>query len=73
MKIPHNTFCVLPWVSIETSPIGTTRPCCLAEEEIKDADGNKYDLNSSTLNKIHHSDYMNRLTRLFRWQEATNL
>jgi hypothetical protein len=34
MKIPHEKFCVLPWVSLETSPIGTVRPCCLAEEEI---------------------------------------
>ena len=34
MKIPHDKFCVLPWVSIETSPIGTVRPCCLAVDEI---------------------------------------
>ena len=65
MKIPHEKFCVLPWVSIETSPIGTTRPCCLAEDEIKDGDGKKYDLNTSTLNEIHHSDYMNRLRQDF--------
>jgi len=65
MKIPHDKFCVLPWVSIETSPIGTARPCCLAEDEIKDANGVKFDLNNSTLNEIHHSDYMNNLRQDF--------
>ena len=40
MKLPNNKFCVLPWVSLEASPIGTVRPCCLATEEIRDNLGN---------------------------------
>ena len=37
-KLPQ-TMCMLPWVSIETSPIGSARPCCLATDEITDEIG----------------------------------
>jgi len=66
MKIPHDKFCVLPWVSLETSPIGTVRPCCLAEEEIKDINGNKFDLgHSAELADIQDSNYMRQLRNEF--------
>ena len=65
MKLPHDKFCVLPWVSLETSPIGTVRPCCLAEDEIKDTDGNKYSLLTTDLNEVHNSDYMQKLRQEF--------
>ena len=41
MNIPHDKFCVLPWISLEASPIGTVRPCCLADDEIVDDAGPK--------------------------------
>jgi MoaA/NifB/PqqE/SkfB family radical SAM enzyme len=65
MKIPHDKFCVLPWVSLETSPIGTVRPCCLAEEEITDNAGNKFDLNTASFAGIQHSAYMQDLRQQF--------
>lgn len=65
MKIPHDKFCVLPWISLETSPIGTARPCCLAEDEIKDELGNKYKLIATDLSTIQNSDYMNNLRQQF--------
>ena len=65
MKLPHDKFCVLPWVSLETSPIGTTRPCCLAEDEITDEDGNKYSLMTTDLNVVHNSEYMQKLRQEF--------
>ena len=55
MKIPHDKFCVLPWVSIEASPIGTVRPCCLATDEILDDDGNKFKLNQAGFQEIQNS------------------
>jgi len=61
MKIPHDKFCVLPWVSLEASPIGTVRPCCLADEEIADDAGAKFDLNSADLSAVQNSQYMQRL------------
>lgn len=66
MKTPHDKFCVLPWISLETSPIGTVRPCCLAEEEIVDIHGNKFDLGKSAeLADIQDSNYMRRLRKEF--------
>lgn len=57
---------MLPWISIETSPIGTARPCCLAREEIVDSNGVKFDLNKDNLETIYHSEYMHNLRRQFR-------
>ena len=66
MKLPHDKFCILPWVSLETSPIGTVRPCCLAQEEITDDEGNKFKLASTTsLNRIQNSSYMQKLRSEF--------
>ena len=69
MNIPHDKFCILPWVSLETSPIGTVRPCCLAEEEIVDNNGNKFDLNSANFAEIQNSQYMQNLRQEFLDQE----
>lgn len=65
MKIPHDRFCVLPWVSLEASPIGSVRPCCLAEDEIADDAGEKFDLNSADLAAVQTSAYMQRLRQDF--------
>ena len=65
----HEKICILPWISIETSPIGTTRPCCLAKDEITYLDElgaeQKYNLNTHTLEEIYHSKYMQILRRDF--------
>jgi len=65
LNIPHTKFCVLPWVSLETSPVGTVRPCCLAEEEILDDTGNKFDLNTANFSGIQNSQYMQDLRQQF--------
>jgi MoaA/NifB/PqqE/SkfB family radical SAM enzyme len=65
MKIPHDKFCVLPWVSLETSPIGTVRPCCLATDEIVDDTGNKFKLNQASFNEIQNSNHMRSLREQF--------
>jgi MoaA/NifB/PqqE/SkfB family radical SAM enzyme len=62
-------ICILPWISIETSPIGTARPCCLAKDEITYVDSqgvkNKYNLKVNTPEEIYHSRYMQELRRDF--------
>lgn len=65
MKIPHDKFCVLPWVSIEASPIGTVRPCCLAIDEIVDNAGNKFKLNQASFQDIQNSQHMASLRQEF--------
>jgi MoaA/NifB/PqqE/SkfB family radical SAM enzyme len=69
MNIPHDKFCVLPWVSLETSPVGTVRPCCLAEEEIVDDHGVKFDLNTASFSGIQNSAYMQNLRQQFLDQQ----
>lgn len=56
---------MLPWVSLEASPIGSVRPCCLAEDEIADDTGQKYDLNSADLAAVQDSTYMQQLRKDF--------
>ena len=62
-------ICILPWISVETSPIGTARPCCLAKDEITyfDEQGfeHKFNLKTHTLEEIYHSRYMQVLRRDF--------
>jgi MoaA/NifB/PqqE/SkfB family radical SAM enzyme len=41
------------------------RPCCLAEEEIVDDAGNKFDLNSANFGSIQNSRYMQDLRQQF--------
>jgi len=65
MNIPHPKFCVLPWVSLETSPIGTVRPCCLAEEELTDNAGNKFNLATAKFSTIQNSNSMRQLRQEF--------
>ena len=65
MNIPHDKICVLPWISIEASPIGTVRPCCLADDEIVDNDGNKFDLNTANFGAIQNSNHMQSLRKQF--------
>lgn len=65
MKTPHEKFCVLPWVSLETSPIGTVRPCCLAMDEIVDDQGKKFQLTNSTFDEIQNSQHLKDLRQQF--------
>jgi MoaA/NifB/PqqE/SkfB family radical SAM enzyme len=65
MNIPHNKFCVLPWISLEASPIGTVRPCCLADDEIVDNNGNKFELLSADFSDIQNSNHMTALRQQF--------
>ena len=65
MNIPHDQFCVLPWISIEASPIGTVRPCCLADDEILDDTGNKFELSNANFADIQNSRHMRVLREQF--------
>jgi len=65
MKLPHEEFCVLPWISLEASPIGTVRPCCLADDELLDDAGEKFYLSTATFGEIQRSADMTRLRQQF--------
>jgi len=65
MNLPNKTFCVLPWVSLEASPIGTVRPCCLADDELVDDAGQKFSLLAADFNNIQNSNSMRKLREQF--------
>ena len=65
MNIPHDKFCVLPWVSLEASPIGTVRPCCLADDEIVNDSGEKFSLLTADFADIQNSQHMQGLRKQF--------
>ena len=65
ITVPHDKFCVLPWVSLEASPIGTLRPCCLADDEIVDNDGKKFELSTADFVDVQTSNHMRDLRTQF--------
>ena len=65
MNLPNSTLCVLPWVSLEASPIGTVRPCCLADDEILDDAGQKFKLGTANFQDIQNSSHMRNLRAQF--------
>lgn len=65
MNIPHPKFCVLPWVSLEASPVGTVRPCCLADDELVDNTGRKFELATASFADIQNSNSMRTLREQF--------
>jgi len=65
MKLPTDKFCVLPWVSLETSPVGSVRPCCLAENELRDDTGTKFNLATAEFATIQRSQDMQNLRQQF--------
>ena len=65
MNLPNKKFCVLPWISLEASPIGTVRPCCLADHELTNNTGEKFNLNTATFSTIQNSHDMRKLRQQF--------
>ena len=53
--------CILPWISLETTPLGKVRPCCLSTQEISGID-----LTKDTLDDAFNSKTMRDLRRSFR-------
>ena len=65
MNLPNEHFCVLPWVSLEASPVGTVRPCCLAIDEIVDDSGELFRLTRASFADIQNSRHMQTLRSEF--------
>ena len=56
---------MLPWVSLEASPIGTVRPCCLADDELVNDAGEKFSLLTADFGDIQNSNNMRNLRKQF--------
>lgn len=77
VSLPEN-ICKLPWISMEVTPMGTYRPCCLYNETIPNLSVNQ----GHTIADAQNSDYMKDLRKQFLegkkpqgcnscWQEET--
>lgn len=59
------TLCPLPWIHIETSPLGEVRACCQAKDLVRKEDNTPYNLKDNTLEEAFNSQYMNDLRQAF--------
>ena len=59
-------LCPLPWVSVETSPFGELRPCCLYDDYIKKDDGTNYNIaKGDSISDAFNSTSMTELRQEF--------
>lgn len=74
MIAPNENFCIVPWFGIETTPVGTVRPCCITRDEITDDTGVAFNLHSSTFDQIQNSQYMyDQLRSTNLWDSSPEL
>ena len=60
-----NDICILPWISLETTPLGQLRVCCLANDNVKDEYGNDLLIENTTLSNAFNSEYIINLRKSF--------
>ena len=68
--LPSPKICVLPWMSLEATPAGTIRTCCLSLDEITN-DGRKLTV-ADGLAAAYHSDSIQELRQQFLAGERPN-
>ena len=61
--LPNSTVCALPWVSVEVSPEGNFRPCCLALDKLTHK-GKLLQANH-TISQAYNSDSLQQLRSEF--------
>lgn len=65
-NLNKDTFCIMPWLSINTTASGMARLCCLSSAApdggvITSPDGEPLNLSSSTPDEILNSDYLKKI------------
>jgi MoaA/NifB/PqqE/SkfB family radical SAM enzyme len=66
MSLPSENICPLPWISVETAPVGAARPCCLADDYLAMDDGEPLNFKMMTLDEAYKSYPMQKLRQEFR-------
>jgi len=57
----NKTLCPLPWMSIETTPLGSTRICCLSREIITDDNGYQMNIQDNGILPMFESNYVKNI------------
>jgi MoaA/NifB/PqqE/SkfB family radical SAM enzyme len=63
-NLPKN-FCIIPWISTETTALGNVKPCCIYYNKITDENGQPFHLSKNTMSEAFNSEYMNDLRQQF--------
>lgn len=58
---PPDSFCIIPWISIQARPDGRMAACCFMKTPYQSSDGEDLHLSSSTLSAGFHSKSANEL------------
>ena len=56
---------MIPWTSVEVSPTGKYRPCCVYRNPVTDEKGKQYTTSQNTIQEVMHSKFMNDLRKEF--------
>ena len=59
------SLCILPWIHIETTPLGNIRPCCKSLEFVRDDNEGSLHLSKATLEDAWNSQFMQDLRAKF--------
>lgn len=51
----------MPWIGVEINNNGSLRPCCVYHDTIMDKNGNKYNINTHTLEQYKESDALTEI------------
>ena len=56
---------MIPWTSVEVSPTGKYRPCCVYRNPVTDEKGKQYTTSQNTIQEVMHSKFMHDLRKEF--------
>jgi len=60
-----NSFCILPWISVESTASGWVKPCCMYNNNIVDTNNQPFNLSKNTLSDVWNSKDYNKLREQF--------
>ncbi len=64
MQVPKS-FCILPWISLESGAAGLVKPCCMYNINMTDSNNQEFNLKATTLDDAWNSDYYRNLRQEF--------
>ena len=65
LNLPNENFCVLPWIALEVGATGGMKVCCLADDPIKDQEGQAMSVRNSTLDQVLDAESTKQLRKDF--------
>ena len=64
MQVPKS-FCILPWISLESGPAGLVKPCCMYNTNMNNENKQEFNLKTDTLDTAWNSEYYRNLRQEF--------